>query len=179
MEQKFAGRAICRVEAGLVRGPLPPDVSLILPMHYCRSLVNERIAMVSSSLKLHSYATNRQPRVVSALTQLKSHLFKYQGHVSAALVLGGVDINGPHLHTVFPHGSTDTLPFVTMGSGSLNAMSVFEAGYREGERSLMHSERHCVTLPNPNAHTRGGFLVMRGRMSSSYLADMFMNVFAV
>jgi len=24
----------------------------------------------------------------------------YQGHVSAALVLGGVDITGPHLHTV-------------------------------------------------------------------------------
>lgn len=87
--------------------------------------------MVASSLKLHGYAVNRQPRVVSALTQLKSHLFRYQGHVSAALVLGGVDVNGPHLHTVFPHGSTDTLPFVTMGSGSLNAMSVFEAGYRE------------------------------------------------
>lgn len=24
----------------------------------------------------------------------------YQGHVSAALVLGGVDVTGPHLHTV-------------------------------------------------------------------------------
>ena len=39
---------------------------------------------------------------------------------------------GPHLHTVYPHGSTDTLPFVTMGSGSLAAMSVFEADYAEG-----------------------------------------------
>ena len=27
-------------------------------------------------------------------------LCSYQGHVSAALVLGGVDITGPHLHTV-------------------------------------------------------------------------------
>lgn len=27
-----------------------------------------------------------------SLTLLKSHLFKYQGHVSAALVLGGVDV---------------------------------------------------------------------------------------
>ena len=26
--------------------------------------------------------------------------YSYQGHVSAALVLGGVDITGPHLHTV-------------------------------------------------------------------------------
>ncbi|CAD6340574.1 unnamed protein product [Miscanthus lutarioriparius] len=56
----------------------------------------------------------------------------YQGHVSAALVLGGVDCTGPHLHTVYPHGSTDTLPFATMGSGSLAAMSVFESKYKEG-----------------------------------------------
>lgn len=51
--------------------------------------------------------------------------------MQAALVLGGVDCNGPHLHTIFPHGSTDNLPFATMGSGSLAAMSVFEAEYRE------------------------------------------------
>ncbi|OAY78093.1 Proteasome subunit beta type-7-B [Ananas comosus] len=63
---------------------------------------------------------------------LKSHLFSYQGHVSAALVLGGVDVTGPHLHTVYPHGSTDTLPFATMGSGSLAAMAVFESKYRDG-----------------------------------------------
>ncbi|KAK7847962.1 proteasome subunit beta type-7-a [Quercus suber] len=88
--------------------------------------------MVSSQLQLHRYHTGRESRVVTALTLLKSHLFKYQGHVQAALVLGGVDANGPHLHTIYPHGSTDTLPFATMGSGSLAAMSVFESKYREG-----------------------------------------------
>ena len=40
---------------------------------------------------------------------------RYQGYISAALVLGGVDLNGPTLHTVYPHGSTDKLPYVTMG----------------------------------------------------------------
>ena len=55
---------------------------------------------------------------------------RYQGHVSAALVLGGVDVTGPALYTVYPHGSTDKLPYVTMGSGSLAAMSVFEDGYK-------------------------------------------------
>ena len=65
------------------------------------------------------------------MTLLKSHLFKYQGHVSAALVLGGVDFKGPHLFTVYPHGSTDSLPYATMGSGSLNAMAVFEDGYKD------------------------------------------------
>jgi len=87
--------------------------------------------MVSSALELHRFGTGRESRVITALTLLKSHLFKYQGHVSAALVLGGVDFKGPHLFTVYPHGSTDALPFVTMGSGSLNAMSVFESGYQD------------------------------------------------
>ena len=55
---------------------------------------------------------------------------RYQGHVGAALVLGGVDSTGPHLFTVAPHGSTDKLPYVTMGSGSLAAMAVFESSWK-------------------------------------------------
>ncbi|KAK8496843.1 hypothetical protein V6N13_123870 [Hibiscus sabdariffa] len=48
--------------------------------------------MVSSQLQLHRYHTGRESRVVTALTLLKRHLFNYQGYVSAALVLGGVDV---------------------------------------------------------------------------------------
>ena len=40
---------------------------------------------------------------------------RYQGEIGAALVLGGVDITGPHLFTIHPHGSTDKLPYVSMG----------------------------------------------------------------
>jgi len=87
--------------------------------------------LIQSQLELHRLATGREPRVITALTRLKQHLFKYQGHVSAALVLGGIDATGPHLYTVYPHGSTDKLPFATMGSGSLNAMAVFEANYKD------------------------------------------------
>lgn len=88
-------------------------------------------AMISAELELHRYGTGRESRVTTAMTLLKSHLFKYQGNISAALVLGGVDLNGPHLFTIYPHGSTDALPFATMGSGSLNAMAVFEQGYSD------------------------------------------------
>lgn len=87
-------------------------------------------AMVSSQLELHRLRVQRQPRVKTALTLLKRHLFKYQGNVSAALVLGGVDPTGPHLMTIHPHGSVDELPYVTMGSGSLAAMAVFESRFR-------------------------------------------------
>ena len=47
-------------------------------------------------------------------------------------MLGGVDPTGPHLYTVYPHGSTDKLPFVSMGSGSLAAMAMLESGYKDG-----------------------------------------------
>lgn len=87
--------------------------------------------LISSQLALHSLATRRAPRVATALNMLKQMLFRYQGHISAALVLGGVDFHGPHLYTVYPHGSTDRLPYVTMGSGSLAAMAVFESKYKE------------------------------------------------
>merc|ERR1712070_1020788 len=87
--------------------------------------------MVASQLELHRMSTGRQSRVGTALAMLKQYLFKYQGAISAALVLGGVDFKGPYIYTVYPHGSTDNLGYATMGSGSLAAMSVFEARYRD------------------------------------------------
>lgn len=61
---------------------------------------------------------------------LKQHLFSYQGHIGAYLVVAGVDPTGVGLFTVHAHGSTDKLPYVTMGSGSLAAMSVFESMWK-------------------------------------------------
>jgi len=87
-------------------------------------------ALISSQLEIHRLSTGRQTRLVTAMTMLKQMLFKYQGHIGAALILGGVDISGPGLFTIYPHGSTDKLPYVTMGSGSLAAMAVFEAGWK-------------------------------------------------
>ncbi len=63
---------------------------------------------------------------------LKQHLFRYQGHIGAYLVVAGVDPTGVGLYTVHAHGSTDKLPYVTMGSGSLAAMAVFETGWKQG-----------------------------------------------
>lgn len=86
--------------------------------------------LISSQLELHRLNTGRAPHVCTANRMLKQMLFRYQGYISAALVLGGVDQTGPHLYSVHPHGSTDSLPYVTMGSGSLAAMAVFESRYK-------------------------------------------------
>uniref|UniRef100_A0A669PS38 proteasome endopeptidase complex n=1 Tax=Phasianus colchicus TaxID=9054 RepID=A0A669PS38_PHACC len=86
--------------------------------------------LIASNLELHALSTGRLPRVVTANQMLKQMLFRYQGYIGAALVLGGVDVTGPHLYSIYPHGSTDKLPYVTMGSGSLAAMAVFEDKYK-------------------------------------------------
>ncbi|XP_017784723.1 PREDICTED: proteasome subunit beta type-7-like [Nicrophorus vespilloides] len=83
--------------------------------------------MISSQLELHRLYTGRVVPVCTANQMLKQYLFRYQGHIGAALVLGGVDSSGPHLFSIYPHGSTDKLPYTTMGSGSLAAMAVFES----------------------------------------------------
>lgn len=40
---------------------------------------------------------------------------RYQGHVGASLVVGGVDRTGPQLYSVHPHGAYSRLPFTALG----------------------------------------------------------------
>jgi len=87
--------------------------------------------LISSQLELLRMNTHSPSRVVTACTMLKRRLFQYQGYISAALVLGGCDINGPAVYQIHPHGSTAKLNYTTMGSGSLAAMAVFESSWRE------------------------------------------------
>lgn len=97
--------------------------------------------MISSQLELHRLFTGRTVPVRTANQMLKQMLFRYQGHIGAALVLGGVDNDGPHLFSIYPHGSTDKLPFTAMGSGTLAAMAVFENGFK-----AMMSEQEGIKL---------------------------------
>ncbi|KAJ4961511.1 hypothetical protein NE237_021421 [Protea cynaroides] len=158
----FQDGVILGADTRATEGPIVADkncekIHYMAPNIYCcgagTAADTEAVTdMVSSQLQLHRYHTGRESRVVTALSLLKSHLFNYQGHVSAALVLGGVDVTGPHLHTIYPHGSTDTLPFATMGSGSLAAMAVFESKYKEGltrdEGIQLVSEAICSGIFN-------------------------------
>lgn len=86
--------------------------------------------MIASQLEVLRLNTASQVQVCVANRLLKQYLYRYQGHVGAALVLGGVDKLGGHLYCIHPHGSTNKLPYVTMGSGSLAAMAVFESGWK-------------------------------------------------
>ncbi|CAG8537003.1 42269_t:CDS:2 [Gigaspora margarita] len=100
-------------------------IHYLAPNMYCAGAgtaadTEQATSMISSQLELHRLATGRQARVITAVTI-------YQGHMGAALIIGGYDISGPGLFNVHPHGSTDKLPFMAMGSGSLAAMSILES----------------------------------------------------
>ncbi len=147
----FAGGVVLGADTRATEGTIVCDkncekIHYIAPNIYCCGAgtsadTENTTAMVSSKLQLLRLATGAASRVVTAMTMLKRYLFRYQGHVSAALVLGGVDCTGPHLYTIYPHGSTDKLPFVSMGSGSLAAMSVLESGFKDDM-----TEQECVRL---------------------------------
>lgn len=87
--------------------------------------------LIASNLELHSMSTNRDPRVVTALTLLKQHLFKYQGHIGAYLIVAGLDPTGAHLMSVQAHGSTDVGYYLSLGSGSMPAMAVLETNWKK------------------------------------------------
>lgn len=80
-------------------------------------------------LELQRLSTGRESKVLTSLSICKNFLYKHTGNISAALILGGFDIFGPQLYSVHPHGSTESLPFVSMGSGSLSAISILENSY--------------------------------------------------
>ncbi|CAD7956977.1 unnamed protein product [Amoebophrya sp. A25] len=87
--------------------------------------------LMERQMELHALNTGTQVRVVTVVRRLSQMLFRYQGHIGCHLVLGGYDLKGPHLYQIHAHGSTDKLPYTTMGSGSLAAMAVMEMRYKE------------------------------------------------
>ncbi|PIA28124.1 hypothetical protein AQUCO_07200035v1 [Aquilegia coerulea] len=118
-------------------------IHCIAPNIYCCGAGSEADTtaatdMVSSQLQLQQSdprSGSTDLRVISALAHLKSHVYQQgQGHASSvALVLGGVDITGPHLHSIHPqYGLAENLPFASMGTGSLGAMGMLESRYRQG-----------------------------------------------
>ncbi|KAL5290475.1 PSMB7 family protein [Megaselia abdita] len=136
----FKDGVILGADTRATEGPIVSDkncskIHYLAPNMYCCGAgtaadTEMTTDLVSSQLALHRLNTGREVPVVCATTLLKQKLFRYQGNISAALVLGGVDLTGPTIYSIAPHGSVDKLPYTSMGSGSLAAMSVFESRYK-------------------------------------------------
>ena len=98
-------------------------------------------SLIERNLELQKLQMNRKPRVANAVSMLSNHLYQYQGHVGAHLIVAGTDITGSYIYQVSAHGCIMQKPYSTMGSGSLAAISVLEAGYNDNL-----SESECVAL---------------------------------
>lgn len=138
---KFKGGVLIAADTRATAGSIVADKNCaklhkLAPTIWCAgagtAADNDKVTeLESSNLELHSLWTGRAPRVVAALTHLKHHLYKYQGYIGAHLILAGVDCTGAHLYSVHAHGSTDVGPYMSLGSGSLAALSVLETQWRE------------------------------------------------
>jgi len=80
--------------------------------------------------ELHRLNTGRTVRVITPVRYLMQYLFRYQGYIGAYLIVGGYDQTGPHLNSIHANGSVADTPYLTMGSGSLAAMAVFESRFK-------------------------------------------------
>ncbi|GMM29547.1 proteasome core particle subunit beta 2 [Martiniozyma asiatica (nom. inval.)] len=138
---KFDGGVVIAADTRATAGPIVADKNCaklhrLAPKIWCAgagtAADTEMVTqMIASNLELHSMATDREPRVVSAMQMLKQHLFKYQGHIGAYLIVAGVDPTGVGLFSIHAHGSTDVGYYMSLGSGSLAAMAVLESEWRE------------------------------------------------
>eukprot|EP01017_Pseudomicrothorax_dubius_P010211 TRINITY_DN13618_c0_g2_i2.p1 TRINITY_DN13618_c0_g2~~TRINITY_DN13618_c0_g2_i2.p1 ORF type:complete len:274 (+),score=79.02 TRINITY_DN13618_c0_g2_i2:157-978(+) len=87
---------------------------------------------MSSELELLRLNTGRVSRVMTAASRLQWNLWQYRGNIGAALIIAGVDPKGKWLAQLSPEGTTSYLPYCAMGSGSLAAIAILEAKFRDG-----------------------------------------------
>jgi len=86
--------------------------------------------LLSNQLELHRISSGRETNVQTAISICQKILFQHKGFLSAALIFGGFDFFGSSLFCVHPHGSSEKIPFISMGSGSLAAMAILDNNYK-------------------------------------------------
>jgi len=141
-------------------------IHYLAPNIYCCAAgtsadVNKTTEVISSELGLHQMNTDvSQIRVVTACTLLKRKLYRYQGYIGASVILGGCDLKGPQVYQVNQHGSTSKIPYATMGSGALSAMSIFETYWIENmsESSALNLVKRAVAAGVSNDLGSGGYV---------------------
>jgi 20S proteasome subunit beta 2 len=134
---------------------------------------------ISAEVELLRLNTGKEVRVLSAMLKCKQYLFNYQGHVSAALIMGGVDCTGNYLYEISPNGYVSSLPFLAMGSGSLAAMSVMESEYKldmeeEDAKQLMKRAVSAGIFHDLGSGSNVDLVVMRQGKEPEYMRHFAM-----
>ncbi|ETE62300.1 Proteasome subunit beta type-7, partial [Ophiophagus hannah] len=83
-----------------------------------------------------------------------------EGMVVADKNCSKIHFIAPNIY-IYPHGSTDKLPYVTMGSGSLAAMAVFEDKFKPDMENKLDFLRPYNT-PNKKGERQGRYRCEKG-----------------
>ncbi len=73
----------------------------------------------------------REVLVSTMVNRTVKELFPYMGQLGVYLIVAGYDCKGPHLCQISAEGHVTYAPFLSMGSGSINAYSQLEKSYRD------------------------------------------------
>ena len=148
---KYKDGVILGADTRATAGPIVADpdclkIHYLAPNIYCcgagTAADNEFVTrMISSELEMHRLYTGRESRIDHVEARLREHLFKYMGHIGAAIIVGGIDCTGPQLGNISPYGNSFRPPFTAMGSGSLNAISILENRFKENM-----TKEECIEL---------------------------------
>ena len=102
--------------------------------------------MIKRELELHRLNTHSESRVQMAVGRMANHLFRHGGHIGLHTIVGGFDCKGPQLVEVQNDGNNFANCYLTMGSGCLAAMGIFESEYKENmsEEDALNLVRKAV-----------------------------------
>ncbi|KAM0678046.1 proteasome core particle subunit beta 2 [Binucleata daphniae] len=137
----YANGIILASDTRATSGPIVADKNCY-KVHYITDQISacgagtaadtDRVTLLASKeMTLFERKYNRKARIDHCVRLVKNHLHAYDGHIGAALIIGGYDDHGKHLVAVTPHGYTAKLHFATLGSGSLAAEGFLEKGFKE------------------------------------------------
>lgn len=94
-----------------------------------QAMVDQAKALV----KLYFYDKGRKMTVKAASKLISNILFGQRPYyLMTALLIGGVDDDGPHLYSLDPAGSLIPDKFTSTGSGSVVAYGVLEDSFKDG-----------------------------------------------
>lgn len=85
----------------------------------------------ASMVRIFENKYNKKAPIKYVVRLISSHLFKYGGVISAALIVAAKYQDSFHLYSISPDGTVAPGFFLTMGSGSLAAISVLESHYSQ------------------------------------------------
>ena len=137
----FKGGVVLAADTRATAGPTVADKNCaklhnMAPNIYCAGAgtaadCDHVTEMIKRQLELHRMNTRTESRVYMAANRLIEHVFRYGGNIGTYLIIGGVDVQGPHLVEVTADGNSYSSPYLTLGSGSLAAMGILDSGFKE------------------------------------------------